>query len=238
MKQLFGETMKGQIDRFVSIDGAGSVSGQRRRGQPSLSRDVQGAGRPQLRRVRYREPDSGDGTRDREDRAAPGAAKQPKTTFNVGRVGGGTSVNAIPSECWMEVDLRSSDPRGAGGARRQLQNAVDAAVSEENAAVGRRGASITVVKELVGDRPAGRRRELPDRADRACRRAALGIVDLPASRAPPTPTCRLQLGIPAITIGGGGRGADAHTPAETFDTTDAWRGTQYAVLLTIALARP
>jgi tripeptide aminopeptidase len=38
-----------------------------------------------------------------------GVPKNPKTTFNVGRIGGGTSVNAIPFECWMEVDMRSSD---------------------------------------------------------------------------------------------------------------------------------
>ena len=47
----------------------------------------------------------------------------------------------------------------------------------------------------------------------------------------------IQLGIPAITIGAGGRGAGPHSAGETFDTTDAWRGTQLAVLLTIALAR-
>jgi hypothetical protein len=47
----------------------------------------------------------------------------------------------------------------------------------------------------------------------------------------------ISLNIPAITIGAGGRGTDAHALSETFDTTDAWQGTQNAVLLTIALAR-
>jgi hypothetical protein len=47
----------------------------------------------------------------------------------------------------------------------------------------------------------------------------------------------MQLKIPAVTIGAGGSGAGQHTTAETFDTTDSWRGTQYALLLTIALAR-
>ena len=47
----------------------------------------------------------------------------------------------------------------------------------------------------------------------------------------------MAMHIPAITIGGGGRGRDAHALTESFDTTDAWMGAQYALLLTIALAR-
>jgi hypothetical protein len=47
----------------------------------------------------------------------------------------------------------------------------------------------------------------------------------------------MSLRIPALTIGGGGRGADAHALSESFDTLDSWRGTERALLLTIALAR-
>jgi len=47
----------------------------------------------------------------------------------------------------------------------------------------------------------------------------------------------VQLKIPAITVGAGGRGTGAHTREETFDTTDAWQGTQLVVLLAIALTR-
>ena len=73
MKQLFNETLKGQIDRFVSIDGTGLHVTTRRGRQPSLPRDVQGPGRSQLRRLRPRQPDRRDGPRDREDPGAPGA---------------------------------------------------------------------------------------------------------------------------------------------------------------------
>jgi hypothetical protein len=48
----------------------------------------------------------------------------------------------------------------------------------------------------------------------------------------------LSLGIPAVTIDGGGKGSGAHTEEEAFDTTDAWQGTQRALLLAIALAQP
>jgi hypothetical protein len=47
----------------------------------------------------------------------------------------------------------------------------------------------------------------------------------------------MSLGLPAITIGGGGRGTDAHAITESYDTTDSWLGTTRALLLTIALAQ-
>ena len=80
--------------------------------------------------------------------------KQPKTTFNVGRIGGGTSVNSIPFDGWMELDMRSSDPASLAAVDANIQKAIDAAVAEENARWGKPGV-ITVKKELVGDRPAG-----------------------------------------------------------------------------------
>src|SRR5262249_38622909 len=76
------------------------------------------------------------------------------TTFNVGRIGGGTSVNAIPSEAWMEVALRSSDSAALSVLGAKFRQAVDRAATEENPRWGRPGV-ITVIKELVGDRPAG-----------------------------------------------------------------------------------
>jgi acetylornithine deacetylase/succinyl-diaminopimelate desuccinylase-like protein len=162
--------------------------------------------------------------------------KQPKTTFNVGRVSGGTSINAIPSECWMEIDLRSSEPRALAALDASLLNAVDASVREENQRWGGRGA-ITVVKELVGDRPSGQTAESAPIVQTALAAArALGVA-MPRSESSTDANVPIHLGIPAITVGAGGRGADAHTLGETFDTTDAWRGTQYALLLTIALAR-
>jgi acetylornithine deacetylase/succinyl-diaminopimelate desuccinylase-like protein len=162
--------------------------------------------------------------------------KFPKTTFNVGRVGGGTSVNSIPFDGWMEVDMRSSDPASLAAIDASIQKAVDAAVAEEN----RRWSTpnmITVVKELVGDRPAGSTRE-----DAAIVKTGLDTataLGLPAdlgegSTDSNTP---MNMHIPAITIGGGGAGRDAHALTESFDTTDAWKGAQYALLLTIALAQ-
>src|SRR5204863_1812669 len=80
--------------------------------------------------------------------------KEPKTTFNVGRVGGGTSVNAIPFEGWMEVDMRSADPASLKDLDGKFQAAIKEAVTEENTRWSGRGA-VTASAELVGVRPAG-----------------------------------------------------------------------------------
>src|SRR5208283_237810 len=108
MKELFGVTLKGQIDKFVSIDGIGlgianiGVGSNRYKvtfkgpgghsyGAFGMANPIQAMGRAIARIDAFEVPN------------------QPKTTFNVGRVGGGTSVNAIPFEAWMEVDMRSAD---------------------------------------------------------------------------------------------------------------------------------
>ena len=235
MKQLFNETMKGQIDRFVSIDGSGlgitnvAVGSHRYRvtfkgpgghsfGAFGLANPIDALGRAIAKIADFQVP------------------KLPKTTFNVGRIGGGTSVNSIPFEGWMEVDMRSSDPASLASVDASFHKAVDAAVVEENERWGS-PRMITVTKDLVGDRPAG---STPDESPivqtaiavtRALGFAAnLGEGSTDAN-------VPMSLKIPAITIGAGGRGTGAHALGETFDTTDSWLGTERALLLTIALAQ-
>jgi acetylornithine deacetylase/succinyl-diaminopimelate desuccinylase-like protein len=162
--------------------------------------------------------------------------KEPKTTFNVGRVGGGTSVNAIPMEAWMEVDMRSVDKSALDAVDAQFQRAVDQAVRDEN---GRWGGAKTLIvtKEVVGDRPAG---SLPESAP-IVKTAMEVLLALGFSGSNGVGSSDanypLSLGIPSIDIGGGGRGSDAHALGESFDTTDSWKGTERALLLVIALAQ-
>jgi metal-dependent amidase/aminoacylase/carboxypeptidase family protein len=137
MKALFGETMKGQIDRFVSIDNA----------DPHVTTIGVGS-------HRYRITFNGPGGHSFADFGMPNPANalgraitkmsefqvtdNPRTTFNVGRIGGGTSVNAIPSEVWLEIDLRSSNSSALAALDARLRQAVDHAVIEENARWGAR----------------------------------------------------------------------------------------------------
>jgi tripeptide aminopeptidase len=235
MKALFGETMKDQIDRFVSIDNT----------DPHVTIISVGS-------HRYRITFKGPGGHSFAEFGMPNPANalgraiakisefqvtsDARTTFNVGRIGGGTSVNAIPSEAWMEVDLRSSESAALAALDTKFRQAVDRAVVEENARWGRPGV-VTVVKDLVGDRPAGSISE--DAPIVATALAAARAVGLPSgvSEGSTDANIAMSLRIPAITIGGGGRSMNAHAPNEWFDSTDSWKGTQNLVLLTIALAR-
>jgi di/tripeptidase len=96
---------------------------------------------------------------------------------------------------------------------------------------------ITVVKELVGNRPAGSIAEdAPIVATALATARAVGLAS-GISEGSTDANIPMSQNIPAITIGGGGLSMNAHAPSESYDTTDSWRGTQNAVLLTIALAR-
>jgi acetylornithine deacetylase/succinyl-diaminopimelate desuccinylase-like protein len=163
--------------------------------------------------------------------------RTPKTTFNVGRIGGGTSVNSIPFEGWMEVDMRSSDRAALAAIDAAFQKAVDSAVVEENRRWNHPG-MITADRKLVGDRPAGNTpRDAPiARAARAVG-TALGYT-LNGREGSTDANYPISLGIPAITVGGGGRGQGAHSLDESFDTTDSWKGTQWVTLLAVALTQP
>ena len=136
----------------------------------------------------------------------------------------------------MEVDMRSVDRAALASVDANFHKAVDAAVVEENARWGKPGL-LTVTKDLVGDRPAG---SMPD--DAPIVRTAIEVTralgwNPTSGTGSSDANYPVSLGIPSLDIGGGGRGTEAHALGEAFDTTDAWMGTQRALLLTIALAQ-
>ena len=235
VKALFGETLKDQIDEFVSIDGTGVHVTNVAVGSHRYKFTFKGPGGHSFGAFGRANPIGAMG-RAIDKIQELQVPKLPKTTFNVGRVGGGTSVNSVPFEGWMEVDMRSSDPASLAAIDASIQKAVDAAVAEENHRWNTPN-MITVVKELVGDRPAGSTREdspiVKTGLDTA---TALGLPVALGEGSTDSNT-PMSMHIPAITIGGGGIGRDSHALTESFDTTDAWKGAQYALLLTIALGQ-
>jgi acetylornithine deacetylase/succinyl-diaminopimelate desuccinylase-like protein len=236
MRQLFGETLKGRVDRFMAIDGAGLFVVNKAVGSRRYRLTFKGPGGHSYTAFGAANPIQAMG-RAIEKISRLEVTRDPKTTFNIGRVGGGTSVNAIPSECWMEIDLRSSDARSLQLLDAAVQRAVDEGIREENQHGGVPRA-ISVVKKLVGDRPAGETAldsPIVQTALAAGRALGLSLTPLESSTDANVP---IQLGIPAITIGTGGAGTGPHTTGERYDTADAWRGTQYAVLTTLWLAKP
>ena len=235
VKALFNETLKGQIDRFVSVDGTGL----------SISHIAVGS-------LRYRVTFKGPGGHSYGafgianpihalGRAIAAIADlqvpaNPKTTFNVGRIGGGTSVNAIAFEAWMEVDMRSADETALRALDARFHRAVDQAMAAENTRWNQNH-PVTVEKTLVGDRPAGATAAtsaIVEAAVSVTRALGLGVT---LDEGSTDSNVAMSLKIPAVTIDGGGRGTGSHSLEETFDTTNAWQGAQRALLLAVALAQ-
>jgi acetylornithine deacetylase/succinyl-diaminopimelate desuccinylase-like protein len=235
MKELFNVTLKDQIDRFVSIDGTGVHVTNTAVGSHRYRVTFKGPGGHSFGAFGMANPMGamGRAIASIQELQVP---RQPKTTFNVGRIGGGTSVNSIPFEGWMEIDMRSSDPASLASVDASIQKAIDAAVAEENARWGKPG-TITVVKVLVGDRPAGSTPENSAIVKNGLATATVLGFSANLGEGSTDSNLPMSLKIPAITIGGGGRGRDAHSLNESFDTTDSWMGSKYALLLTIALAQ-
>jgi tripeptide aminopeptidase len=235
VKALYASTLREQNHRFVSVDGDGYA--------------ITNVGIGSRRyRVTFRGP--GGHSYDNFGRASPVNALGfaiarlsrlevpgvPRTTYSVGRIGGGTSVNSIPSEAWMEVDLRSSDETALKRLDEGFHASVRGALDEEN----RRRKShdaLTVAIELVGNRPVGRTDPASSLVETAI--SALRTLSLPIRLDERSTDANLpmSMGIASIAIGGGGVGRDAHSPRESFDTTESWRGTQLVTLMAVALAR-
>ena len=160
----------------------------------------------------------------------------PKTTFTVGTVSGGTSVNAIAAEARMAVDMRSNSTDELLKLEARLLDLVKEAVAEENARW--KSDKMTVEIKLIGDRPAGHRGDgFADRAGDPAR----GRRPSPAGRASTfagsatDSNIAMSLGIPAVTIGGGGEGGNWHSRNEWYKPVNAWYGPQNALLTVLML---
>lgn len=143
----------------------------------------------------------------------------PKTTFNVGVMGGGTSVNSIPFESWMEVDMRSESRAELEKVNETFIGLLNEAVAEENKARSTRLGPIQLDLKLVGDRPTGqtpRDSALVQTAAAAIRAVGMTPTYSTSSTDSNVP---ISLGIPAITIDSGGRGGRAHAAARTRSTS-------------------
>jgi acetylornithine deacetylase/succinyl-diaminopimelate desuccinylase-like protein len=164
----------------------------------------------------------------------------PKTTFNVGVVRGGTSVNSIPESASMRVDLRSTSTAEIDRLERALRSALEQAVATENRASAQHGTRRPQVAQSevveIGNRPAG---ELPPAARllqviRAVD-AQLGNT-AQVQRASTDANIPLSLGREAIAIGAGGSGGGAHTLQEWFDCNGRDLGLRRILLSMLALS--
>ncbi|WP_371432191.1 M20/M25/M40 family metallo-hydrolase [Novosphingobium sp.] len=145
---------------------------------------------------------------------------QPRTTYSASVVGGGTSVNTIPAQVFLDVDIRSESPAEIDRIDTALHAIATAAVDEENRARSTDGGRIAVTFKPIGNRPAGTTPEtapLAVIAATAARAAGFAPHFEPLSTDANVP---MNLGIPAIAIGAGGDGGGAHAPSEWIDVAE------------------
>jgi acetylornithine deacetylase/succinyl-diaminopimelate desuccinylase-like protein len=160
----------------------------------------------------------------------------PRTTLNVGSIQGGTSINTIPEQAVVKIDLRSSDPARLDDLERQLRQAASDACAETQARSTQPRQRLQHSITLVGERPAG---ELSPTsplltAIRAVD-AQLGI-NSQILRASTDANIPLSLGLEAISIGAGGSGGGAHTVHEWFDPAGRDQALKRIALLVLLLA--
>jgi acetylornithine deacetylase/succinyl-diaminopimelate desuccinylase-like protein len=159
----------------------------------------------------------------------------PKTTFTVGTVSGGTSVNAIASEARMAVDMRSNSTEELLKLEARLLDLVKQAVTEENARW--KSDKLAVEIKLIGDRPAGIV-AMDSPIVQATQRAVSTVMRGPRVTFAGSSTdsnLAMSLGIPAVTIGGGGEGGNWHSRNEWYRPVDAYYGPQNALLTILML---
>lgn len=207
----------GRINTFLSFDGAG------------VDRITNGALGSRRYRVEFRGAGghswSDFGTANPVHALARAVAKlasypapdEPRTTFNVGRIEGGQSINAIPCEASMDVDLRSSSADQLLKLDAFFRRSIREAADEENAERRNVAAPLAVVTELIGERPGGETAAENPLVQLACAATdAVGgkpTLDLASTDS----NFPISLGIPAITLGAGGTSANSHTPDEWYD---------------------
>src|SRR5919198_1242411 len=223
----------GRVDAFISIDG------------PGLERITHAA----LASRRYRVTCRGAGGHSWGDFGVPNpvhalgravarlaaypAPKSPRTTFNVGRIGGGCGVNVIPREASMDVDLRSESAEELGRLDAFFRRAAREAAEDENN-VRRAGTPpLELEVKLIGDRPGG-----ATPPDDALVRLALEATRALGSR--PYLDCSstdsniaISLGLPAVTIGAGGSSGNTHTLDEWYDPRGRDLGLKRALLVAL-----
>ncbi|CAN5761067.1 M20/M25/M40 family metallo-hydrolase [soil metagenome] len=142
---------------------------------------------------------------------------EPKTTYAASVTGGGTSVNAIPGEVFMDFDMRSESAAELAKLDTKLVAILNAAVEGENAARSTRYGKVSVEVKVIGERPAGATD--PKAAIVAATHDAITALGYtPLHEASSTDAnVPMSLGIPAVTIGSGGKGGRAHALDEWID---------------------
>lgn len=160
----------------------------------------------------------------------------PRSALTVSRMAGGTAINAVPDDAWLEVDVRSSSSSELDRLEREIRMAARHAVERENDRRRTGSPALQLTVELIGDRPAG-----VVSGDAFVAQAAFDATRL-IGRSPEQAIAStdanipLSLGIPAVALGAGGDGGDTHTVREWFENRDGSTGLARAMTVLVAAA--
>jgi tripeptide aminopeptidase len=161
---------------------------------------------------------------------------EPRTSLTVARLGGGTTINAIPAHCWFEVDIRSEGGPELETLVTQAATAIDGAVEAENRRRTRGSDEVVTTLTVIGDRPSGAT-PADDPLVHATVQATRLLGAEPQLVASSTDAnVAISLGIPAVTVGGGGASGGIHTLDEWYDNHRGALGLERSLLVTLAAA--
>lgn len=236
MRHLFSEELKQPVVGFVALDSGGNAVTTQAVGSFRYRVTFRGPGGHSFWAFGLPNPIHAMG-RAIEKVSRFKVPTDPKTTFNIGRVEGGTSVNSIPFVVSMEVDLRSVSAQELARLDERFKQAVEEAVREETEfwkGSARVGAQI----ELIGNRPAGQQDNGSFIVQAAVQASEAVGLEPKISAASTDANVPISLGIPAIHLGCGGTPDGMHSLRESFDTKESYRGTQRALLTLLAVAEP
>ncbi|WP_109300827.1 M20/M25/M40 family metallo-hydrolase [Aquimarina sp. AU474] len=160
--------------------------------------------------------------------------KGPKTSFNIGRIGGGTSVNSIPFESWMEVDMRSLSPKRLLEIDSIFKRSMKNAEIKYNSS----GVENKVTLEIIpiGDRPSGTLDKNTPLVQRAISVTSFFNIQPKLSTGSTNSNIPIAKNIPAITISRGGKGKGAHSLHESWTNINGTESIKMALLITLAEA--
>ena len=164
--------------------------------------------------------------------------KDPKTTYSASVTGGGTSVNSIPNSAFMEFDMRSESAAELAKLDATLIGILDKAVAAENAARSTAPGKISYEAKVIGERPAGHTDPKSDIVVlTAAAVSALGFEPQHGDSSTDS-NLPMSLGIPAVTIGAGGKAGRAHALDEWIDVekTEGLKGMQVGLAALLAVA--
>ena len=236
VRHLLTKEFVGEVDYFISVDGAGEASiVSRAVGSHRYTVSFAGPGGHSYGAFGMANPMHAMGRAIARIADLP-VPTRPRVTYSVGIVRGGTSVNTITPLAQMDVDMRSESAEALADIDQRIRAAVDSAVAAEKARWPGSRADITVKYDTIGIRPTGGQSDDALIVQTAMA-AARAVGWSPRTSASSTDAnLPISLGIPAITIDGGGRGGGAHGTEEWYeDTPDAYKGPQFALLVVAAL---